>query len=385
MNPSENHSVLIVAGEASSASYAARLLKVWKEKQLDIKAFGVGSREMEALGFECLGRSEEMAVVGIQEVFREWNKISGAFKALEREAEKRKPKFALLLDYPDFNLLLAKRLKKLGIKVIYYISPQVWAWRKGRVKTIRKYVDKMLVLLPFEVDFYKKNNVDAEFVGHPILDEMHDDLWNQSKIEMERARYGLTNDRLVLGLMPGSRRSEIHHHLLVQIEVARRLIKEFPKLQVALLVAPTLTVEQLQSQLGNIEFPIVLIKKEPFEMIALTDVVLCASGTATLMVGLMKKPMVIMYIVNWLSKIIGETLVRNLKHFGLSNIVLERRQSVELKNDEATLERLTQEMKILIQSEEVRKSHREGLGELHTRLGSKGASERVSQILERYL
>lgn len=377
--------VLIVAGEASSAAYAARLLKVWKEEHFDVNAFGVGSREMEALGFECLGRSEEMAVVGIQEILTEWTKISNAFRALEREARLRKPKFAILMDYPDFNLLLARKLKKMGIKVIYYISPQVWAWRKGRVKTIRKLVDKMLVILPFEEPFYKEHGVNAEFVGHPILDELDYELFDSTKIETERSILGITSDRLVLGLMPGSRRGEIHHHLKLQLEVARRLKREFPNLIVTLLVAPTLNVEKIKSQMGVVEFPITILKRNPFEMIALTDVVLCASGTATLMVGLMKKPMVIMYIVNRFSKIIGEMLVRNLKHFGLSNIILDRRQSVELKNDEATVERLTEEVRTLIASKDLRDQHSKGLSELHERLGNKGASKRVTQILRQYL
>lgn len=377
--------VLIVAGEASSAAYAAKLLKIWNLEKLGIKSFGVGSREMESLGFECLGRSEEMAVVGIQEVIKVWPVIKGAFDSLVREAEVRKPKFALLMDYPDFNLRLAKKLKSLGIKVIYYISPQVWAWRKGRVKTIQKYVDKMLVLFPFEAEFYRQNGVSVEFVGHPILDDMNPELFDASFVADLRARYGISANQLVLGLMPGSRTGEIHHHLQVQIEVARRLREKHPNLVVTVLVAPTKTVEYLQSQLGSLDFPIKVIKRDPFEMIALTDVVLVASGTATLMVGLMKKPMVIMYLVNWLTRIIGEALVRNIKFFGLPNIVCDRLVALELKTKDATVERLTHEIDLLLSSDELRKEKIKGLSEIQHRLGDQGASERVSNILKTYL
>ena len=290
-------SVLIVAAEASSSLYAQRLLQSWKSHGRDVRAFGIGSRSMEAEGFECLGRSEEMAVVGLQEVVKHLPHIKNVFYSLLEQAEKRKPKFALLLDYPDFNLRLAKELKKRGVKVVYYISPQVWAWRTGRVKNIRKNVDHMLVLSPFEEGFYREHGVKVDFVGHPALDELPTFL-APNELKIRRNKFGVSDDEIVLGLMPGSRNSEIEHHLKSQLDAAALLVKKNPKVRPLLMVAPTLEREKLAQAMGDVAFPIQLVKENPNDMIALADVILVASGTATLMVGLMEKPMVIMYRMN---------------------------------------------------------------------------------------
>ncbi|MES2962484.1 MAG: lipid-A-disaccharide synthase, partial [Bdellovibrionota bacterium] len=232
-------SVLIIAAEASSSLYAQRLLQAWKANGREVEAFGIGSRSMEAEGFECLGRSEEMAVVGVQEVLKHLPHIKKVFYSLLEQTEKRKPKFALLLDYPDFNLRLAKELKKRGVTVIYYISPQVWAWRTGRVKQIRKNVDHMLVLFPFEEPFYREHGVKVDFVGHPALDELPQ-YSTSNDLKIQRHRFGLGDDDVVLGLMPGSRNSEIEHHLRSQLEAAALLVRRNPKIRPLLMVAPTL-------------------------------------------------------------------------------------------------------------------------------------------------
>jgi lipid-A-disaccharide synthase len=377
-----SQSVMIVAAEASSSLYALRLLQHWKKQNKKISAFGIGSRDMEKEGFHIIGRSEELAVVGLQEVIAHFGEIKHAFYGLLEEAKKRKPKVALLLDYPDFNLRLAKKLKQMGIRVVYYISPQIWAWRTGRVNTIRDRVDRMLVLFPFERDFYEKNNVPVDFVGHPLLDELSDQLFDDKERHMKRARYGFTDDDIVLALMPGSRRSEIRHHLQIQIETAKKLRSEQPHLKVALLVAPTFETSELQSQLGGLDFPIVLIKDEPFSMISLADVVLCASGTATLMVGLMEKPMVIMYRMNPMTAFIAKKFVKHTSHFGMINLILNERVVPELFQEQANVNDMAKE---LSRSIENRKSLRARLATAKDRLGNKGATERVAQALEPFL
>src|SRR4051812_39176887 len=188
---SSENSVLIVAAEASSSIYAQRLLEYWAEHEVKVKPFGIGSESMRKLGFEVLGRSEDLAVVGLQEVISHFPLIRKTFHSLVDEAAKRRPKFALLLDYPDFNLRLAKKLKALGIPVIYYISPQVWAWRTSRVNLIRKVVDHILVLFPFEEEFYQKNNVKVSFVGHPLLDELNREIFDKEIRKERRQRYGV--------------------------------------------------------------------------------------------------------------------------------------------------------------------------------------------------
>ncbi len=187
-----NGRVLIVAGEASSSLYAQRILEQWQSLGKSVDAFGIGSQSMEKLGFRRLGKSEEMAVVGLSEVIKHFPLIRRVYNSLLAECDRLQPDFALLLDYPDFNLRLAKDLKARGIKVIYYISPQVWAWRRGRVNLIRKVVDEMLVLFPFEESFYREHGVKATFVGHPLLDELELRRGaSSSEQRVRRERYGI--------------------------------------------------------------------------------------------------------------------------------------------------------------------------------------------------
>jgi lipid-A-disaccharide synthase len=388
-----DHSVLIVAAEASSSLYAQRLLELWQKSGRTIDAFGIGSRAMEKRGFECLGRSEELAVVGVVEVVKHFPLIRDVFHRLLEEAEKRKPKFALLLDYPDFNLRLAKELKKRGIKVVYYISPQVWAWRSGRVKQIREVVDHMLVLFPFEEKFYRENGVKADFVGHPLLDEVPDIRSAKDRF-VHRQKFGIADDDFVLGLMPGSRRSEIQHHLEVQLKTAAILHKNLQKQQLAakssakfrtvLMVAPTLERADVQDWLKDYPYPIQVIKEDPLEMIDLADVILVASGTATLMVGLMQKPMVIMYRMNSLTAWLAKKLVTKTKFFGLVNLIMDRMVAPELFQEEANPDRLAEELNRYMSNSKFYAQAVDELGQLKAQLGSKGATEKVAHLLDGY-
>jgi lipid-A-disaccharide synthase len=328
-----------------------------------------------------------MAVVGIQEVIKHFPLIRSVYKSLLAEAKHRKPKFALLLDYPDFNLRLAKDLKKLGIKVVYYISPQVWAWRTGRVKLIRRVVDHMLVLFPFEEGFYKDHDVPVSFVGHPLLDELPP-AESANDHEMKRRRFGLETMEVVLGLMPGSRGSEIEHHLRTQLETAAILVRKYQDssrtIRPVLLVAPSLEREAIQKAMGEVNFPIQIIKAEPIEMISLCDVILCASGTATLMVGLMEKPMVIMYRMNALTAWIAKRLVTATKYFGLVNLVMNRRIVPELFQEEANAQRLAHEIGNIIDHPAVYEQMVVDLRQVKECLGSRGATDKVAKVVANF-
>ena len=375
--------VLIVAGEASSALYATRLLEHWRGQGRRVHGFGVGSQAMVDLGFEALGRSENMAVVGIQEVLAHYKEIKATFNELLLEAKRRRPRFALLLDYPDFNLRLAKQLKAMGIRVIYYISPQLWAWRKGRIRQVQDYVDKMLVVFPFEVEFYKQYGVDVSFVGHPLLDELEDSLFDPQARAQERACLGWSAETTVIGLMPGSRRSEIQHHLETQIATAHSVRAMAPHVQFALLVAPGLRKEDLERQLAGEGLPITLLNADPFTMIRLMDIILTASGTATLMVGLMRVPMVIMYKMNRLSAWLARRLV-GMKYFGMVNLVLGREVVPERFQESATPEELSQLLVDWVQDDQARVKVSQDLGHLREALGHQGATVRVAELLEAF-
>lgn len=376
--------IMIVAAEASSALYAQRLLEHWQAEGFSVEAFGIGSRDMEKLGFEILGRSEELAVVGVQEVLAHWPLIKQTFYKLVEAAEQRRPQVILLLDYPDFNLRLAKKLKALKIPIVYYISPQIWAWRQGRVKIMKKWIDKVLVLFPFEKKFYQEHGVPCEFVGHPLLDELQDEFLDPKLSRSRREKYGLRSEDPVVALMPGSRRSELKHHLNSQLQVAERLYQAHPNRQFVLIVAPTFAKEEMQGLLPNLRFPLQLVQGNSFEMLSLCDVVLTASGTATLIVGLMEKPMVIMYKMNALTAFIAKRVVTKTPFFGMINLILNERVVPELFQEQASVENLTLELEKLLEDSALARATKDKLRLAKKALGDKGATQRVAQSLKEY-
>jgi lipid-A-disaccharide synthase len=377
--------IMMIAAEASSAHYALKLIQHWKNEKKDFHFFGVGSNDMEALGFERFGKSEEMAVVGIAEIVAHYSELKAIFNKLVDEAIKRRPKVVVLMDYPDFNLMLAKKLKAHGLNVVYYISPQVWAWRKGRIHKIKKYCDMVYLLFPFEVDFYKEHQVPHQFVGHPLLDELNPDLLDSRKIQFGREKYGIKQNEKLLALMPGSRRGELNQHFDIQLEVAKRLLQKHEHLRLAILVAPTIKKENMLERLEDFRSPYILLQDDPYKMISLADYVLVASGTATLMVGLLQKPMVIMYRVKWLTGVIGKMFIKGVKYFGLVNLILNREVVPERVQELANPDELFKLLDRYITDSSYTQTVVEDLKKLPEHLGDKGATQRVAKSIESFL
>jgi lipid-A-disaccharide synthase len=378
--------ILLVAAEASGAQIAAAFLREWKKQEIAhseraVTWFGVGSEDMESLGFQRFGKAETMGVVGLAEVLEHYGEIKQVFNTLIQQAKEKKPQVAILIDYPGFNLRLAKRLDELNIPVVYYVSPQVWAWKKNRVEVIRRHCKKILVLFPFEKKFYEAQRVPVEFVGHPLLDALGPRFSDQNAWRTLRQRFGVTDDEVVVGIMPGSRKSEVRRHILIQMEVARRLHHEFPNIRVLLCVAPSLTKEWVLEQVGEPKFPFMVLQNDPLEMIHMTDLVLVASGTATLQVGLLAKPMVIMYRMNFLTGILASLIVRGVKYFGLVNLILGKEVCPERFQSKANVDELTALMKRYLLDEPYREAVREELKSLKTLLGEVGASRRAVQAV----
>lgn len=376
---------MMIAAEASSAHYAVQLLKEWQAQNCKHDFFGVGSNEMETLGFRRIGKSEEMAVMGIAEIIEHYSFLKNIFHQLVAEAVSNRPDIVILLDYPDFNLRLAKKLKLMGIKVFYYISPQVWAWRKSRIYDIKAYCEKVFLIFPFEKAFYDSYQVPNEFVGHPLLDDLNPDLLNPEKINFLRSKYGIKPEEKVLALMPGSRHSEIEQHFQIQQQVATNLMVKHKHLRLLICVAPSLNKDDMLKKLENFTLPYLLLKEDPNLMIAMSDYVLVASGTATLMVGLLQKPMVIMYRMKWITGVIGNLLIRNLKFFGLVNLVLDREVVPERKQEFANTIELTKLMDRYISDSDYTLKTIEQLKQLQTALGDRGATTRVVKALNQYL
>lgn len=389
LDSSEN-SVMIVAAEASSAFFAQRLIEHWQRKSSSHpisspqKYFGVGSAAMEALGFERLGKSEEMAVVGIAEVIEHYSHLKAVFNSLVEAAKARRPRVVVIMDYPDFNIKLAGEMKKLGIPVVYYITPQVWAWRQGRAQKIKKYCDQVFVLFPFEKDFFSGLGVKSEFVGHPMLDEMDPKYLDQKYIDLQRSKMGIGPEDILIGLMPGSRRSEITQHIQTQIEVAKKLLRADPRVKILFLCAPTLDKEYFLSFLEDVRFPYMLLKKDPLDMICLVDAMLAASGTATLQVGLLQKPMVVMYKLKWITGLLARLLVHGVKYFCIVNLIFDREVVPERWQSGANADHLFDLLSEYLKNPDHYQKVKSDLAQLQYKLGDRGATGRVAELLGPY-
>jgi lipid-A-disaccharide synthase len=373
--------LLVVAGEASGDLHGARLLAELVRLVPGLTSFGLGGAELRAAGLEAVADSAEVAVVGITEVLKVLPRIREVFAALLREVDRRQPRAAVLVDFPDFNLRLARQLKRRGVPVVYYISPQVWAWRRGRVKTIARRVDKMLVLFPFEVDFYARGRVPAVHVGHPLVDEVPrlPSAWELGAPAAGEP-YGIA-------LLPGSRPSEVEALLPAMLEAVRELARRLP-LAVVLIKAPTISVASLEAALAQAApgSPAVRIVAgdERFAAIAGSHLALCASGTATLEVGLLGTPMVVLYrLASW-TYALARMLV-HLDDIALVNLVLGRRVVPELLQDEARGPRIAEESWRLLTCAEAREPMRAALAGVRARLGAGGASARAAEEVAKVL
>jgi lipid-A-disaccharide synthase len=363
--------ILIVAGEASGDLHGSRLMAALAARRPELRFFGLGGDDMLAARLEAVAHSREISVVGLTEVVRILPRARRIFHALLGEAAKRRPGLAILIDSPGFNLRLARVLWRRGVPVVYYVSPQVWAWHRSRVKGIARWVSHMLVLFPFEVDFYRQYGVPVTHVGHPLVDEVP---------ELPQAWDRTADRRRRLALLPGSRDSEVEALLPLMVKSAARLVEE-AGVEVRLVQAPTVDPEVLDRHLAAAAFPVERIRGGG-RLAALADshLALCASGTATLELGLLGTPMVVLYRVGRLTALLGRMLVR-VPHISLVNLVLERRVVPELMQEEATVERIVPLATGLLAGGEAVKQIRQGLRELRPKLGRGGASGRAADVV----
>ncbi len=296
----------MVAGEASGDLHGAHLVEAIHRIDPEVRFFGVGGGGLESQGMEILYPSSSLAVVGVTEVLFKLRPIFSALRGLKRALDRRRPDLVLLIDFPDFNLRLARMAHRRGIPVLYYVSPQVWAWRTGRIRQIARWVKKMIVLFPFEVPLYEKAGVEVEWVGHPLLDIVKPSLQPGEAFR----RFGLDPGRRTVALLPGSRTHEIERLLPVLLAAARHLQREVPDLQFVIPVAPGMSKEDLSARTRNVPVPVTLVEGYPYDVMNLAELLITASGTATLEATVLKKPMVILYRVSFFSYLVGRLLVR---------------------------------------------------------------------------
>ena len=342
--------VMLVAGEASGDLHAAKLAAGVLAKCPDVQFFGIGGSEMRKAGVEVLIDSADLAVVGLIEVLAHRKVIFGALNRMRDLLCNDPPDLLILTDYPDFNLRLAKTAKERGIKVLYYISPQVWAWREGRVKTIRERVDMMAVVFPFEESFYQKHHVPVRYVGHPLCDEVVASADQNSLLQ----EFGLDPARKTVGLFPGSRQSEIRRLLPVILAAAKRLKEKYPEVQFLMPIASTLKAEDFSSYLTDYQnLDIKKITGRSYDVMEASDAIVTVSGTVTLEIALLGKPMVIINKLAWLSFHIVKSMFK-LDYIGLCNIVANERLVPELIQHDARPDKIVLEIERMLFDETYR-------------------------------
>ena len=372
-------SVLIVAGESSGEKYGAEVVREFGKKWPALSFFGVGGKEMQEAGVELIFPVEELSAVGIFEVLTRLPHYKRLFRRLELEVQARKPSAALLIDSPDFNLRLAKRLRRSGIPILYYISPTVWAWRSGRLKTIRKTVERMLLIFPFETRIYQDSGIPAAFVGHPLKHRIRTRL---SRDEF-MTKHSLPEGSKLITLLPGSRRTEIKNHLPVLLDSIRRINKDFPA-RFLLVLAECIDREFLNRFLLPGKEHVRVLTEDCYEAVAYSDLALSACGTANLEAALLGTPLIAFYRLSPLTYYPFRRLLK-IRDYSIINILAGRRIVPELIQRRFNSAAVSAAAKELLASKEKRTAQQMEFRRLRESLGEARAAENVALELGKIL
>jgi len=372
-------SVLIAAGESSGEKYGADVVREFGKKWPSCTFFGVGGRGMEEAGVELIFRIEELSAVGISEVLARLPHFARLLRRLEMEVQARKPSAALLIDSPDFNLRLAKRLKRWGIPVLYYISPTVWAWRKGRLKIIKKTVERMLLIFPFETRIYEASGIPSAFVGHPLKPRVRTRLSRDEFL----AKHALPAGVRLVALLPGSRKTEVKNHLPVLLESVRRIGARFPA-RFLLVRAESVDRTFLERFLPPREKIIQVLDGDVYEAIAYSDLVLSACGTANLEAALLGTPLIAFYRLSPLTYYPFRPLLK-IRDYSIVNILAERRIVPELIQRRFNCAAVAAAAAELLESEEKRKAQKAEFRRIGEILGEAAAAENAARELAKVL
>jgi len=364
--------LLVVAVEASADLHGAAVLRELKAMRPDLRAFGAGGSLMRAEGCETLVNAEDLGFMGVAEVIPALPRILEAMDALGDAAADRRPRAALLIDSPDFNLRLARRLKRLRVPVAYFIGPKLWAWRTYRVRQVARDVERMLVILPFEADFYARHGVRATYVGNPLADA-------QASSPSIKGGLGLDTSQPVLALLPGSRRQEVTRLWSRLLAAGRRLREDRPGLQLAVPIAPT-----IDRALFGLAPDVVFVEGRAPELLAAAEAAIVASGTATLQAALAQTPMVVVYRVNWLTWLIGRMLVR-VPFVSLPNLLAGRELVPELLQSECTPEKIAAAAAPLLDGAPERTRQLQGMANIREQLTPQGAAPAARHAAEQVL
>ena len=370
---SEEKCIMIIAGETSGDIHGAKVVRAMQKRNNGLFFCGIGGGALNAAGVRLLIDASEISVVGITEVFSKIPNILKGLRVTKKALKTLHPDLLILIDFPDFNLHLASLAKKLGIPVLYYISPQIWAWRPGRVKRIGELVDHLAVILPFEEDFYRGHKIPVTFVGHPLLDT--------HVSPKKKTLNGRTKDNPVIGFLPGSRDGEIARHLPIMINAARNLHKKLDNVKFLISLAPEVKRTYVEGIIKKhkTEFAFELVADSSQKVFERSTLVVAASGTVTLEAAISGTPMVIIYKVSPISYWIGRAMIQ-VKHIGLANLIAGRKIVPELLQKEASPTRISDTVFEMLSDSSGLERIRLELLNIRDLLGGPGASERVADI-----
>jgi len=366
--------IVIVAGEASGDLHASHLVRAIQQLNPNITFSGLGGPQMASAGVKLYHDLTKIAVIGFGEVIRHYPTFRRAFYDVLDQIRLTHADTVILVDYPGFNLRLAQKISRQKTKIIYYISPQLWAWKEKRVNIIKHCVDKMIVLFAFEREFYKRFGIDAAFVGHPLLDEIETHTTKQAFLK----KIGLDDYKLTVGLLPGSRVKEIEHILPAMLSACQILKKEFPMLQFMLVKAPSIQRELIDEYLKNASAPITITNENSSESIHACDVCMVASGTATLETAILGKPMVVIYKTSLLTWMLAKMFIK-IPYIGLVNVVAGKKIVPECIQFDATGEKIAEEIKTIFTNETRIGAIKMELERVKIALGEPGSLDRAAR------
>jgi len=366
---------MIIAGEVSGDMHGSALIDSIKELEPNMQITGIGGNLMKAAGMELIYHIKDMAFLGFAEVIKHIPFIKRVQKHLLQKIEEENIKEVVLIDYPGFNLNLAPKIQKLGSKVYYYISPQIWAWGQGRVKKIQKYVDKMIVLFPFEKDFYQKAGVEVEYVGHPLIDRLAEYNF-LSKIELLK-KLELDQEKEILLVMPGSRKQEVERIFPEVIKGAKKIADEF-NMQIVVACSENIDENLLHQLAGNIEF--ILSKGNNYDLLANAKFGIIKSGTSTLETGLFNLPSLVVYKTGILTYYIGRAIVK-VKNLAMVNIIIGETVLPELIQSDVNENKIFTEADKILSDKTLYSTIKEKLLVIKNKLGDIGASQRAAKII----
>jgi lipid-A-disaccharide synthase len=372
--------IVIIAGEASGDLHASSLIRELKKMNSNLEMFGIGGDRMRREGVELIFHIDKLSFMGFFEVIKRLSFIRGVMKKMTSMIETRRPDLAILIDYPGFNLRLAKKVKNLGIPVVYYISPQVWAWGGNRVTKMQNLIDQMVVIFPFEKEIYEKFNIDCEFVGHPLLEVTRPIL----PLEDFQKKFDIRKNDVVVGLLPGSRWQEVEKILPIMFESSELLKTRIKNLKVLLGLAPTIKKEKMEDLLTQAGFGAKIVQNLAYDLMKHADLLLITSGSATLECAILGTPFLVLYKTSLWTYLLAKSLI-SIPNIALANVVAGKRIVPEFIQNRAVPNQISEEMYGILTDRERYKAIENELKKVKQKLGEEGASKKAAEIVMQML